>query len=136
MNSATEDIKDKLIAAGEGTYAAQTSWGIFINEEPPGLSETISLFDMGGASPDRVMDAAKQPTRHPDVTIRVRATTDSDAHAKIVSVVKTLRELGRFGVGTVRYAGIFAGEPRFLEITDDKKFIWTVSVTAHRHDTA
>ena len=67
MGDPAEGIKDLLVSAGVGTFAAQTGWGIFIFKEPMSPDTVVTVFDTGGLSsnPKWLLD-------FPSVQVRVR----------------------------------------------------------------
>jgi hypothetical protein len=134
MNPMSEDIKDKLVAAGLGTFAATTGWGIFINSEPDSPNTTITIYDGPGPEPDEVMDSSQKPLLHPTVQVRVRDTTYLAARTKMDAVVTALRRLAPWTVGAdCRYLNVFqSSEPLFLLKDQKDRFVWVVDFRATR----
>lgn len=66
-NSPAEGIKDLLVTASIGTFAATTGWGIFIAREPLKPDQAITVYDTGGLAPD-----PKWLLDYPSVQIRIR----------------------------------------------------------------
>ena len=67
MSSPAEDLSAVLIAAGLGTFNATTGWSVAIGKEPTDPDTTITLYDIGGLTPD-----PKWLLDYPSVQIRVR----------------------------------------------------------------
>ena len=90
MAGAAVIIKDVLVGAGVGTFAATTGWGIYIAREPPAPDTTITIYNTGGADPNPawLLD-------FPTVQVRVRGARlgYQAAFAKVVEVKDFL--LGR-----------------------------------------
>ena len=51
MNPATA-VKDLLVSAGVGTFAASTGWGIYVNEMPTSPDTVIAVMDTPGGTPN------------------------------------------------------------------------------------
>ncbi len=45
-------IKDLLVAAGIGTFAATSGWGIYINKEPTDPDTVVTVTTSGGTNPN------------------------------------------------------------------------------------
>lgn len=67
MSSPSEGIRDLLVAAGIGTYAATTGWSIHISKQPDKPDTAITIYDSGGRpkNPRWLLD-------FPTVQVRVR----------------------------------------------------------------
>ena len=87
MSLPSEGIKDLLVAASVGTFAATSGWGIFINKEPAAPNTTITIFDTGGFTPN-----PKWLLDYPSVQVRVRGDKSGyvDAQTKIIQVKDVL----------------------------------------------
>jgi hypothetical protein len=66
-NPPSVDIKDLLVAAEIGTFAASSGWGIFIGEMPDKPDTAITVYDTGGMDPNPAF-AQDQPA----VMVKVR----------------------------------------------------------------
>lgn len=87
MSSPSEGIKDLLVAAGTGVFAATTGWGIYIGKMPDDPDTCITVYDSGGEPSD-----PKWLVDYPYVQVRVRANVAGylTAEAKIKEVVSEL----------------------------------------------
>ncbi len=87
MSDPAEGIKDLLVAASVGTFAATSGWGIFIGKEPKAPDSTIAIQVTGGLEPNTIwlLD-------FPSVQVRVRGDKGGyvAAHAKSVEVQDAL----------------------------------------------
>lgn len=98
------DIKDMLVAASIGTFAAKNGWAIYIGEEPPEPDTCITIYDTGGFDPNPafLLD-------FPTIQIRVRGSESGfvEAFNKMQSIKDEL--LGRDVEvwNTTRYDGIW-----------------------------
>ena len=142
MNSVATDIKDKLVTAGIGEFAAATGWSIHISSEPPTPDTTITLYDTGGPPPEGVQDRSKKPLRFGSILIRVRGDGYGSAHTKIKEVYDAIVGFGKFTVSAVdsgdldvHYKGVFpTSEILFLEQDGDDRYIWVVNFQARREE--
>lgn len=50
MSSPAEGIKDILVDASVGTFAALTGWGIFVSKQPDTPHTSITVYDSGGVA--------------------------------------------------------------------------------------
>lgn len=80
-------IRDLLVAAGVGVFAATSGWAIFIGREPANPVTTITIYDTGGFSPN-----PKWNIDEPTVQVRVRGSTGNfqAAYAKANAVKEAL----------------------------------------------
>ena len=87
MTDIAAGIKDLLVTAGVGTFAASSGWGIFIGSEPGEPTTTITIFETGGeaANPKFLLD-------FPTANIRVRGDKNgyTAGRAKIQEVKDAL----------------------------------------------
>jgi len=133
MNPVSEDLKDKLVASGIGTFAAVTGWGIFIGTEPENLDTTITLYDFGGPKPEGVQDRSVNPLRREGIHIRVRDIEYKTAYAKMEDIVDVMIGYGKFSVGTVKYKGLFQSSSiLFLNRDETDHYIWVGNFQAVR----
>ena len=51
-NAPSIDVKDELVTAGIGIFAASSGWGIYVSKMPSSPDQTITIFDRGGADPN------------------------------------------------------------------------------------
>jgi hypothetical protein len=107
MNPTSEDIKDKLVAAGLGTFAATTGWSIAVGVEPESPDTTITIYDAGGPGGDKFLDETVHSYRHPAFQVRVRAPTYTAASAKIEAIVDALEALAAWTAGGAGYGGVW-----------------------------
>jgi len=138
MNPVSEDVKDKLVTAGVGVYAATTGWGIFTVVEPDKPATTITIYNTPGRPPGYYADRSLPPTHYSGFQTRVRGTTDATTWAKLEEVINTLSQIGHFdivtGAETMHYANILmTTEPIPLEKDEERKrFIWVANFIAFR----
>ena len=133
MNPVSEDIKDKLVTSGLGTFGAITGWGIFISSEPEKLDTTITLYDTGGPKPQTVQDRSVKPLRTEAIQIRVRGKEYKTAYTKIESIVDAIVGYGKFTAGSTVYKGLFrSSDILFLELDSRGRYIWVVNFQAVR----
>jgi len=138
MNPVSEDIKDKLVELGIGTYAATTGWGIFTVEEPDKPDTAITIYNTPGRAPGYYANRSLAPTHYSNFQVRVRGTTDATTWAKLEEVMDGLSQIGHFdivtGAETMHYANILmTTEPIFLEKDEERKrFIWVANFIAFR----
>lgn len=90
MRDPAEVIKDLLVAAGIGTFAASSGWGIFLGDPPDTPDSVIMVNQTGGLTPYPHL-----LVNEPSVQVFVRSARNGyqTARAKIGEVVVTL--LGR-----------------------------------------
>ena len=141
MNAVSIDIKDRLVAAGVGTFAntASTTWGIFVGEEQEKLKRTITLFDTGGFQPDLTLNTTRA-MEHPTYQIRVRANTYQEGHDKIEDCVKALERQGAFDgtvdstENSVRYSDTWRTSGILFLKKMEGSYVWTVNMIALRQE--
>lgn len=82
MSDISEGIKDLLVAAGVGTFAATTGWGIFISKMPDEPDSIVSIMETGGfpANPRWLID-------YPSVQVMIRGDKGGYQAAKAKAVV-------------------------------------------------
>lgn len=107
-NAPSQDIKDLLVAAAIGVFAAQSGWSIAIGREPSQSDKaphtTITIYDTGGddANPALLLD-------HPTVQIRVRGDPNGypAAYIKAQQIKDFLLGMPRQVVNTTDYIGVW-----------------------------
>lgn len=137
MNPATVDIKDILVSAGVGTFAATTGWGIYIGQEPAGsegggTDTVITLYDTIG-TPDDTLDNIRVDDF--SIQVRVRGAKDNytDAYDKIEEISTELNQTKDYVTGSTRYASIYRSSlPAFLIRDDQNRPIWTMNISGLR----
>jgi hypothetical protein len=107
VNVTSVDIKDKLVAASLGTFAAETGWCISIGAEPESPDTAITVYDTGGGGGDSYLDESVAPVRHPSFQVRVRSLSYTDASAKMEAIITALLALGPWTAGGARYGGVW-----------------------------
>lgn len=78
-------IKDLLVAAGVGVFAAPTGWSIHIGLAPNKPDSVISIWPSGGNNPN-----PKWSLDYPQAQVRVRDKKWEEAYAKTQQVKDTL----------------------------------------------
>lgn len=137
MNPVSEDIKDVLVQLREGTFAgtSETSWNIYINEEPMTPDMSITVYDLS-ASGTGVANTTVPLVQECPFQIRVRGKRgkDLDTYKKLDKLIKLLRQRGRWTVqGIVQYHGVFLRSgPLFLEKDENSRYIWVATMYAKR----
>ena len=105
-NDVSIDVKDILVTAGVGTFAATTGWGIYISQEPAAPPDTtVTIYTMPVAEP--------HPRLRIDTTgvqIRVRGAPKryEQASVKAEEVKDALLGLPRQTVNNTLYVGVWA----------------------------
>lgn len=103
MNDPCEGIKDLLVTAGIGIFAATSGWGIFIGQEPSTSDTTITIYPTGGNAP-----SPKFLLNYPSVQVRVRGAAGGylDARAKIQAISDALLGLPSQTLNSDRWVAI------------------------------
>lgn len=141
MNPVSEDIKDILVAASQGTFAgiSETAWAIYINEEPKSPDKTITIYDVApkasGYANRNIPVFEEAPFQ-----LRVRSKGFLTSYTKLKSVINTLRIKEPFNVeGTesgelqMSYSGIFlVSDAMPLEKDEHYRYIWVSTMKATR----
>ena len=131
MNPLSEDIKDLLVTAGVGAFAATSGWGIFINTEPDEPSTSITIYDLGGPAPEECFNRVIKPLSRPSVQVRVRGTSYLTAHTKMDDVIAALRRVGPWTASGSVYLDLFQSSVAlFLQKDQKNRFIWVVDFHA------
>lgn len=110
MNSVAEDIKDILVSEGIGTFGANTDWGIFISQEPPGgegegPDKCVTIFENGGEPEDSL-----NGDRVDNFSFQVRCRTEAggylSAYNKLEDIITILNQKKDYILVTqqIRYA--------------------------------
>lgn len=124
-NTAAEDLKDELEAAGVGTFAAETGWSLRVGKEPAKPNRTVTLYDTGGPEPN-----PKFLLEEPRVLARVRGEPDDypGASAKALEVRDALLGSPRKTINGTVYVGIWAdSDPSLLEYDEESRPIFVVN---------
>jgi len=134
MNPVTVDIKDKLVAAGQGTFAATTGWGIYLAHEPITPNTTITIYERGGTT-QYFQNRSKSPLRIDSFQVRVRGVGYIASYNKAKSVQDTLTGLSGFRIGDVRYS-LVANETEILlfDMDERDRYIWIANYNAFRQE--
>lgn len=134
MNPASEDIKDIMVDAGIGVFAAETGWGIFIAEEPTKPDQTITVIDTSGTEPDFGVDI-----RNPSIQILVRGKKLDGfllAYSKAEEVFDLLNEYTNQIWSGARYIGIWAeADILFVGFDDNKRPQFSLNFRIQRSPT-
>ena len=136
MNPVAEDIKDKLVEAEIGVYAATTGWGIFTVREPDEPVTAITVYSTSGPSPGYYSD--KPPLHYSYFQVRVRALSDSEAWIKMEEVIDLLDRIGHFDIivspsETIHYVNLLQTmEPVSLQVDDKQHYRWVANFLAYR----
>lgn len=145
MNPVSEDMKDLLVAAGIGTFASTSAWGIYTNEEPKTPNQCITIYDVPGPRPDYYMNSAKKPLLNPMFQVRVRSLTYLEGWNKHRAIAVVLDRRARFdasgaesGDSDVQYQSITktTSDPQYLGKDDNNRFLWVWTYQAFRREKA
>lgn len=121
----SEDIKDLLVAAGVGIFAAETGWSINISKEPTKPDTAITIYPTGGTDPN-----PKFILDHPSVQVRVRGgIKDYNAgYAKAQAIKDALLGLPSQTVdGTVIVGVWMISDIAFLRYDDNDRPLFTTN---------
>lgn len=124
-NAPSEDLKDLLVSAGAGTFAATSGWGIYLGSEPTEPHQVLTLYDTSGGEPN-----PKFLLDQPHVQVRVRGNPNDQpgTYTKAREVLDTLLGLPRQSVNGTVYVGIWAlNDPFLLEYDDNRRPVYTVN---------
>lgn len=90
MTDPAEGIKDLLVTAGVGVFAATSGWGIFIGSEPDSPDTAITIVNTGGRDSDFMFLVDR-----PSLQVRIRGATNGyqAAYAKAFAVFDNLNAL-------------------------------------------
>ena len=142
MQPASEDLKNKLVTAGIGTFAGtnEAQWNIFIMQEPDKPCQTITIYDTGGPAEENCQDRSKASLCTCTLQVRVRGKTYLSVYDKIRRIHDAIIGFGGFVVDgedsadyDVRYWGFFSrSESMFLEKNENSQFIFVENYEATR----
>ena len=119
MGSVSEGLKDLLVTAGVGVFAAESGWGIFIGREPGDPETTITIYDTGGFPPNPawLLD-------FPTAQIRVRGARNGyqAASQKIRDIKDALIGIDSLDLNGDRWVSItMPSDPLSLGFTEEDK---------------
>ena len=117
------DCKDLLVTAGIGVFGATSGWGIYISREPDLPNSVVTVFDVGGLTPNPawLLD-------YPSVQIRVRGNPNDyiKTSDKAQDVKNALLGLTPQIVNGSNIRGITAiGDIAFLNYDESSRPIFT-----------
>lgn len=130
MSMPSDAIRDLLVEAGVGVFAATTGWSIRIGEEPDKPNTVISIWDAPGSPPSPNMSL-----QEPSVVVRVRGNPDDYpvAYAKAVQVRDVLHGVVRREIAGWHYLSIFAAhEPEWLGRDETRRPIFGLNFDIRR----
>ena len=134
MNPQSEDLKDILVNAGVGTFAATSGWGIYISKEPASPDTVITLYDTGGSAPEYLLDGTDM--FRPNLQVRVRGEPGGymEAWSKAKEVVDALARLEPQTINGTFYAGVWQQtDIAILQYDDNDRPILTVNFRIRRY---
>ena len=119
MAEIEDGIRDLLVAAGDGVFAAASGWGIFIGPEPtvPDTSITIREFSAGAPMPKWLID-------FPSAQVMIRGASGGYQLAKLKArdVLNTLHSIPSQDLNGDRWDGILAlSGPGYLGVDDNNR---------------
>lgn len=120
---ASVNCKDILVTAGIGTFGATSGWGIYISREPDSPHTCVTVYDVGGLTPD-----PKWRLDYPSVQVRVRGAPNGyiDASTKAQAVKDALLGITPQTINTDNIRGIVAiGDIAFLSYDEQRRPIFT-----------
>jgi|TARA_R110000803_G_scaffold210841_1_gene284321 hypothetical protein len=123
MPPTSVECKDLLVTAGVGTFAAASGWGIYISQEPESPNTTITVYDVGGLTPN-----PKFLLDEPSVQLRIRGAPDAylAAYTKALDCKNALLGLTPQTLNGVNIRGILAiGDIAFLSYDEQRRPILT-----------
>ena len=129
MNAPSVDIKDLLEDAGEGTFAADSGWGIYISQEPTSPDRTITLYDTGGMQP-----LYSEGEEHPTVQVRVRAESYPTVYGKIQAIKSHFVYNGARTINGTEYDFWLLSDVAFLRVDEMGRTILTMNLRMRRSD--
>lgn len=129
LNPPTLDMRDVLVNAGVGTFAATSGWGIYIGSEPTSPNTVITLYDTGGLSPNPVF-----LLDFPTFQVRVRGNPNDylGAYNKILGVRDVLLGFDSQDINTTRYDGVWQSSEIVSLGTDKERFIFVANFRVAR----
>ncbi len=64
-------IKDLLVTAGVGVFAATSGWGIYVGQQPSDLDTVVTVYNSGGKNAD-----PKFLLQEPSIQVRIRGAAN------------------------------------------------------------
>jgi len=135
MNPVAIDIKDILVEAGAGVFAAKNGWSIHVDNEPDGdnVPDTVVSIWNTISSEGKVI-GVNNPTFDSYFQVRVRGLDYLKAYEKVKECRTALDRKTNFRKGDMFYAGISTQDGEPLPLPQDKKgrFIFVQNFKAVR----
>jgi len=125
MNPASEDLKDILVTAGIGTYAATSGWAIYVSKEPKSPDTVVTLYDYSGADP-----SPKFLRDNPNVQVRVRGAKEAykAGWTKAQAVKDALLGLPGQTINATKYVGVWMqSDINFINYDDNNRPLFTLN---------
>ena len=125
MAAPSVDIKDILVAAGIGTFAGTSGWGIYVSQEPKNPDSVITIYDSGGVAPN-----PKWLFDEPTVQIRIRGSEMAyvAAYAKAQAIKDALLGLTPQTVSGTYYVGVqMVGDINHIGYDDKSRPLFTTN---------
>lgn len=127
MASPAEHLKDILVTASVGVFAATSGWAVYVSKMPDKPDTCIALYDSGGGNPNPawLLD-------FPSVQVRVRG--DENGYQALFNKVTDIKNalLGHPGadVSDGRLVSVrMDGAPAFLGYDELKRPMFTINWT-------
>ena len=119
------DVKDILVAASIGVFAATKGWAIYIGNQPDKPNNVITIADTDVRSTTHLInkigtDAAETRVEYPGIQIRVRSPQYVDAYSKINEVINALANIEKFTASGFEYLSIYI-QGGILPLGEDEK---------------
>lgn len=132
MRPFSVDLRDLMVAASVGVFAATSGWAIGIGKELPSPDTFVTIYDTGGPAPMPHLTLEQVNTQ-----IRVRGGAGAngylDAYAKARAAHDVLRGLGPQFIGGTHYAGFWIDTmPALIGYDDANRPLFTFNAHAFR----
>lgn len=130
MRPFSVDLRDLLVAAGIGVFAAQSGWAIGIGKELASPDTFVTIYDTGGPAP-----MPHFSEEYPTAQIRVRGAVNGyeAAYDKARAARAAVKGQGPLLLGGTHYAGLWiVTEPGLIGYDDSNRPLFTFNVRAVR----
>lgn len=134
MRPFSVDLRDLMVAAGIGVFAATSGWAIGIGKELPNPDTFVTIYDTGGPAP-----MPHLTEEYPTAQIRVRGAVGGyeAAYQKARDARAQVKGQGPLLIGGTHYAGFWVvSEPGLIGYDDSNRPLFTFNVRAIRGETA
>lgn len=130
MKSASEDIKDMLVA--DGTLGLTSGTNLFIGKEPTNPINTVTIFD-GVSSPPQLTFTKGENYYYDAVQIRVRNADYRAGYALASLIMVSLHGRGQAVVNGTLYSVIYCSSgPAMLGWDDNGRCLFIINFEVQR----